>query len=478
MIKQILSMYRFSYPQTLVYMLQSCEYDVKAYIKWIHRTKDFDAVSYRRELNKTKYARMLLLIVRLGILVEILLGILLIVLGITSNVPGGIFFGVALILIYPFLWAYLITVPLILGQSLVSAPLSLREINAASETFKNHKGIKVAVAGSYGKTSMKELLLCVLSEKLDTAATPANKNVSSSHAKFAQGLTGKEDVLIIEYGEGQPGDVLNFAKLTHPTHAVITGLAPAHLDKYKTLQAAGEDIFSLATYLNDKNVFVYKDEASQAFIKPEFNIFDKHGASGWGVKDVHVDLTGTSFTLHKDKQEIKLKSALLGKHQVAYLSLVAAFALHQGLTKDQVIAGVSKTKPYQHRLQPYELNGAWVIDDTYNGNLEGIKAGTALLRDLKAKRKIYVTPGLVDQGEENERVHIEVGKAIAQAKPDLVVLMKNSVTSYIKKGLKKGEYKGEVQVKDDPLDFYVNLKHLVASGDLVLMQNDWPDNYA
>jgi UDP-N-acetylmuramoyl-tripeptide--D-alanyl-D-alanine ligase len=139
---------------------------------------------------------------------------------------------------------------------------------------------------------------------------------------------------------------------------------------------------------------------------------------------------------------------------------------------------VSKTKPYQHRLQPYELNGAWVIDDTYNGNLEGIKAGTALLRDLKAKRKIYVTPGLVDQGEENERVHIEVGKAIAQAKPDLVVLMKNSVTSYIKKGLKKGEYKGEVQVKDDPLDFYVNLKHLVASGDLVLMQNDWPDNYA
>jgi UDP-N-acetylmuramoyl-tripeptide--D-alanyl-D-alanine ligase len=129
-------------------------------------------------------------------------------------------------------------------------------------------------------------------------------------------------------------------------------------------------------------------------------------------------------------------------------------------------------------MQPYELSGAWIVDDTYNGNLEGIRVGTELLADLKAKRKIYVTPGLVDQGEETEAVHIAAGRLIAASEADLVVLMKNSVTDYIKQGLKEAGYRGEVRVESDPLEFYSNLSHFVAHGDLVVMQNDWTDNYA
>jgi UDP-N-acetylmuramoyl-tripeptide--D-alanyl-D-alanine ligase len=478
MIDQLLSLYRLKYPRTLIYMLQSCEYQIRPYLKWIQRTNNFNQVNYRRELVKTRAARLLLLAIRLGILIEIVVGALLIYLGIKSTVVGGIFFGSALILIYPFLWAYLITLPLIFGRYLLSRPLSAKEIEEASTILKNHKAKKIAVAGSYGKTTMKELLACVLSEKLNVAATPANKNVSVSHAKFAKTLKGDEDVLVIEYGEGEPGDVMRYAKLTHPTHGVITGLAPAHLDKYKTLKAAGEDIFSLATYLDDKNVFVHKDQASQEFIKSEFNVFDEKGSAGWKVSNVKVSLTGTTFDIEKGTRKLSLSSELVGRHQVTYLVFVAALALHLGLSSKQVREGIAKTKPFEHRLQPYELNGAWIIDDTYNGNLEGIRAGTTLLKDLKATRKIYVTPGLVDQGEETERVHHEMGRLIAHSGPDQVVLMKNSVTKYIQQGLELAGYKGKVEVNSDPLDFYLNLKHLVASGDLVVMQNDWPDNYA
>ena len=126
-------------------------------------------------------------------------------------------------------------------------------------------------------------------------------------------------------------------------------------------------------------------------------------------------------------------------------------------------------------MRPYQLSGAWIIDDTYNGNIEGMKAGLALLKDLEAKRKIYVTPGLVDQGAEEKRVHRELGEAIADASPDKVILMRHSVTPFILDGLR--DFKGELIVEDDPLDFYANLDKFVAAGDLVLMQNDWPDNY-
>ncbi|HMH30860.1 MAG TPA: Mur ligase family protein [Methylomirabilota bacterium] len=479
MIRDFISIYLPSYPTVLVYMLQSTEYEVKPYVKWVWRTKDFTGVMKRRTLHKTKAARALLLALRLGMLLEVIAGFVILYLGLSNDLTGGVGFGAALILAYPIVWAHLIIVPLALGRWFINGPTNHHIIAASEVIFANHPGVKIAVVGSYGKTTMKELLNTVLSEGLKVAATPANKNVSSSHAKFAGKLQGDENVLIIEYGEGAPGDVKKFAQLTHPSHAVITGVSPAHLDKYKTLHAAGKDIFSVAKYVNHENVYV-NDESpeSRPFIKKTYHLFDTKTALGWKVDKIEASLEGTSFNLTRGKQTLELKSGLVGQHQVAFLAFVAAFALELGLTEDQVKAGIAKTKPFEHRMQPYRLADAWIVDDTYNGNLEGLRAGTKLLSDLTAKRKIYVTPGLVDQGEETERVHVEAGKLIAAAHPDLVVLMQNSVTDFIKSGLKQAKFKGELRVEPKPLDFYTNLSHFVASGDLVVMQNDWTDNYA
>lgn len=478
MIKRLAEVYRPRYLSTLVYMLQSVEYRPGLYLKWFWRTRDFSRVAQRRTLDYTKPARLLLLALCLGAGLEVLVGAFLVYLGIWRGLSGGIAFGAALIVGYPVVWAHLVIIPLLLGRWFVSLPAEERLIHDMETVFANHKGVKIAVAGSYGKTTMKELLATVLGEGLKVAATPANKNVSVSHARFATDLKGDEDVLIIEYGEGSPGDVARFARLTHPTHAVITGLAPAHLDRYKTLQAAGEDIFSVAAYLHGKHVYVNNESASvKPFLKSSYKLFDVHGCLGWKVTNIATGVGGTDFRLSKGKKTLRLNSGLIGRHQAGYLAFVAALALELGLADEQVITGIAKTAPFEHRLQPYQLAGAWIIDDTYNGNLEGIRAGTQLLTDLEAKRKIYVTPGLVDQGEETERVHLEIGRLIAAAQPNLVVLMKNSVTDFIKKGLKDGRFKGKLQIETDPLDFYTNLTHFVAKGDLVVMQNDWTDQY-
>ena len=100
-----------------------------------------------------------------------------------------------------------------------------------------------------------------------------------------------------------------------------------------------------------------------------------------------------------------------------------------------------------------------------------------LLKGLDAKRRIYVTPGLVEQGDKNREIHEQIGLQIAKV-ADVVVLMQNSVTDYICNGLKNGKYKGQLIIIDDPLEFYTNLDHFVVKGDIVLMQNDWTDNFA
>jgi len=467
-----------SYPSVLVYMLQSTEYQPGPYLKWYWRTNDFTAVMRRRTLVRTKSARLLLWAARAGMLLQIVIGLSLITLWFTEHTPGAWQFGASLLLSYPVIWAHVIVLPLWLGRIFIISPREKGLIKIARAIFAKHPGTKIAVAGSYGKTSMKELLGTVLAAGKDVAITPANKNVAVSHARFAQKLTGKEDVLVIEYGEGKPGDVRQFAEITQPTLGIITGLAPAHLDQYPTFEAAALDIFSLADYLQDKNVYANgESEAIGPYLKPTHTTYTAAGVGDWEVGHVKLGYDGIKFVMKRGKERLNIQSGLLGRHQIGPLAAVAAIADHLGLTKAQIEAGCKQTTSFEHRMQPRAIGGAWIIDDTYNGNIDGIKAGVALMKELPAKRKIYVTPGLVDQGEETIAVHFKMGQLIADAAPDKVVLMENSVTPHIQAGLKEGHYHGEVEVQSDPLDFYTGLEHFVAAGDLWLLQNDWPDNY-
>jgi UDP-N-acetylmuramoyl-tripeptide--D-alanyl-D-alanine ligase len=461
-------------------MLQSTEYHEAPYLAWYWRTQDFSKVAKRRQLRRTRAAQLLLAAVSFGMAVQVAVGLALIALWYWHGFVGGWAFGLALIVSYPVVWAHLILAPLFLGRLLIAGPRERMAVIASERVFKDHSGAKIAIAGSYGKTSMKELLLTVLSEGKRVAATPANKNVSISHAQFAQSLTGNEDILLIEYGEGAPGDVARFARRTHPTHAVITGVAAAHLDRYKTVAAAGQDIFSIAAALPSEDTCYVNGEsvAAEPFIHASFHRYDRAGALGWRVDDVVSNMTGIRFSLKKGKYTLRLTSGLLGKHQLGPLSLAAALAHEFGLTPEEITAGIAKTQPFEHRMQPYRLGGAWIIDDTYNGNIEGIRAGTELLRELRAKRKMYVTPGLVDQGKVTIDIHKEMGSLIAASGANVVVLMKNSVTPYIQEGLAAGGFTGEIRIEPNPLEFYTNLPHFVSAGDVVLMQNDWPDNYA
>jgi UDP-N-acetylmuramyl pentapeptide synthase len=178
----------------------------------------------------------------------------------------------------------------------------------------------------------------------------------------------------------------------------------------------------------------------------------------------------------KGREKMELRSGLVGRQQVGQLALAAALAAEFGLTKKQIKAGVAKTKPLAHHMQPYQLHGAWVIDDAAASTIEGFRAGARLLADLPGKRKVYITPGLAGQGKGSMAVNEELGHIIAGAKPDYVVLMEHAVTPAIQKGLEAANYGGETLIEDDPTTFYANLKLFVATGDLVLMQGGRPED--
>lgn len=478
LINSLIVFYSLRFAKTITYMLQVSEYRAGKYLKWFWTTDDFSKVITRQQLVKTAKAKSIILGINIGVAIEILTGILLIFLGFNHKLIGGEYFGAALIFVYPIVWSQGIGLLVFLARVLLINPDEKNKIEQSKKTFSKIKAKKIAVLGSYGKTSMKELLLKVLSKSMNVSATPGNMNVAISHARFASSLKGDEDIIIIEFGEGAPGDIAKFAINTKPDIAVITGLSPAHLDKYKTLEAAAKDLFSISKFVDQNNVYVNLDSKETVSYKTQDeNGYSEDGALGFKVSDISNSLKGISFILTKGNKKIHVKSKLIGRHQIAPLSLVATLALELGMKISDIQEALSETEAYEHRMAPRDLNGATIIDDTYNGNLEGVRAGTNLLKEVKARRKIYVTPGLVDQGKLTKQVHNQMGELIAKAKPDIVVLMKNSVTNFIKEGLHKGEFKGQLIVEDNPLHFYNNLASFTANGDVVLMQNDWTDIY-
>jgi UDP-N-acetylmuramoyl-tripeptide--D-alanyl-D-alanine ligase len=470
---RLLSYLSIKVPVYLTYMAQQVEYEPSKLMEWLRRMPELTKVMHRQKLVMTKKASALVAFQYLIVLVyAALIGAL------CAWFSPGL---VVLILLFPLI-SLSALMSAIYGGQIISLPFDALLIRRSRKIFASHKGLKIVILGSYGKTSMKELLLATLEGAKKVSATPGNKNVPISHARWASRLKGDEDVLLIELGEAKPGDIADFCRNISPDMAVVTGIAPNHLDKYKTLDNLADDLAAVKEYVSQDKVYVNSDAESlfekNRLDKKKVRLYNSGGSGDVLIKDVKLSPKGMNFTAVSGKDNMKFSTGLVGRHLLGPISVCISLALESGLSEAEIKKALTATKPFEHRLQPREINGAWIIDDTYNGSLEGFRAGLQLLEELKARRKIYVTPGLVDQGEETENVHREIGRLIAECAPDKVVLINNSVTDYIEDTLQKFGYKGDIDIREDALEFYTNLEHMLAAGDIVLLQNDWTDNYA
>ncbi len=480
-----LSRYRPKYLRTLVYMLQASEYNLRDYFQWYARTKDFSAVEQRKKLVFTPKAKLLL--VALWI---VSIKVFLLVLGARAIADWPLWPWLGLVgitlLAMPYLLAYGIAVPLWIGQVLIQRPRERAIISKARGQLAAHQAIKIAIVGSYGKTTFKEVLATLLGQGKKVAATPGNMNTPLGISRFADGLAGDEQVLIFEMGEYYPGDIRDLCHLVQPSFGVITGVNEAHLSKFKTLERTAATIFELSDYLSarqvpSKSLYVNgESHLAAAYIENKqlkAPAYSRYGVDDWEVSNCSTSLEGTQFECKQGLAMIKASSRLLGMHQVGPLVAAIDIAHKLGLTTDQIQAGVAETRPFAHRLEPKENEGVITIDDSYNGNPDGVRTAIDFLAHLSDHRRIFITPGLVEMGAMSREVHQAIGRQLAKA-VEVVVLVQNSVTPYIEDGLNGGGFNGQLLKYPDGLAALKALPSLTKSGDVVLIQNDWPDNYA
>ncbi len=357
-------------------------------------------------------------------------------------------------------------------------------VNLAVNKLKRANVIKIAVTGSYGKTSVKEILKTILSQKYRVLASPASYNTPLGIAMTIKQLDSTHDVFIAEMGARAKGDIKELASMVKPKYGALTGVNNQHLESFGDIENIKNTKYELFENLAEGGVafFAVDNENSRELserFKGEKYLTGLNGEDNFvTATEVVTTSKGVSFMLNiKGEKSVNCFTTLLGIHSVKNICLAAAIAYKIGLTPEEIAAGVNRIQSIGHRLELLPNNkNIVVIDDSYNSSVDGFNASMNVLDDFNG-RKIVVTPGLVELGKDESLANFEIGKALAKHADMVVVVGKHNAVMLINGLVEGGMDRENIKFAKSLNKGNELLNEILQEGDIVLFENDLPDNY-
>lgn len=344
--------------------------------------------------------------------------------------------------------------------------------------------IKIAITGSFGKTSVKEILKTILSQKYRVLATPSSYNTPLGIALTVKNLDSTHDILITEMGARQKGDIKLLANMVKPHYGVLTGVNNQHLESFGSIENTKDTKFELFEYLQKDGVgFFSADNANALELSQRFT-GEKYLSGTVGednlvtATDITHSVKGMTFTLNiKGEKPVKCTTTLLGEHSVRNICLASAVAYKIGLSPREIATGINRLQSVGHRLELMPNNkNIIVIDDSYNASVDSVNAAMDVL-DTFEGRKIVVTPGLIELGKVEALANFEMGKVLAKHADLVIVIGKHNAVMLINGLLEGGMAREDIRFAKTLNKGNEMLNGLIKEGDVVLFENDLPDNY-
>lgn len=367
--------------------------------------------------------------------------------------------------------------PYILVESTTKA---LRDL---AEYYRKSLDIKVVgITGSVGKTSTKEMIASVLSEKYRVLKTEGNYNNEIGLPLTIFKIRAEHEVAVLEMGISEFGEMHRLATMANPDICVITNIGLCHLENLKTrdgiLKAKTEsfahlkkdgiailngddDKLSTVRQVGDKEPVFYGMEE-----KMEYREDAKKSVYATGVEN--LGLYGMQARIHTPEGERDVRIPIPGEHNVYNALAATAVGLSLGLSLDQISSGILKAKTIGGRTNLLNTGSMTVIDDCYNANPVSMKASIDVLATAEG-RKIAVLGDMGELGENEKKLHYEVGEYLAKKEID-VLFCAGELSEEIAKAAQKESKTCEVyyfKTRDALLE---QLLSFLKKGDTVLVK--------
>jgi UDP-N-acetylmuramoyl-tripeptide--D-alanyl-D-alanine ligase len=349
--------------------------------------------------------------------------------------------------------------------------------------------IVVGITGSYGKTSTKEFLATLLVPRYRVLRTAASVNTPVGIARTVlRELRPEHQVFVVEMGAYVRGNIRDLAHLARPRIGVLTAVGEQHLERFGSVEQVAVTKYELIEALPADGLAVFnadnkrcRDLARRTSAVPVRTYGLERRANGPALlaTDVETGLEGTCFTVHAPGSDpVHFQIPLLGRHNVGNVLAATAVALELGLSLAEIAAAARNLEPVPHRLQLLRGGaGVTVIDDAYNSNPAGAQTALEVLAEFPG-RKVLVTPGMVELGPLLERRHEEFGRQAAGV-CDYIILVGPRRTAAVAAGAAAAGFAPDRLIVVPTLkEATARLGQLVAAGDVVLFENDLPDQYS
>lgn len=333
--------------------------------------------------------------------------------------------------------------------------LAIEKINSMQDL------IIIAITASYGKTSIKNFLHALLSKQYNTYATPKSINTINGIIRDINDNLPKDcEIYIVEAGARQKNDIFKIANLINHHYAIIGEIGEAHLQYFKTLENTISAKYELLQSNQLKEIFLYEKN------KPPLNNI-KITTFPPKITNIESNLNFTKFTLWLDNIPYDFKTKILGKFNIINLSVAILIAHKFNIKPKEIQNLIAELNPIKHRLEKMEVNGKIILDDSFNGNFNGMSEAIRLSSLHSGGKKIIITPGLVESSENNNiKLALLIDKVF-----DIAIITGELNSKILSSNILNAQ---KIIIKDK-----INLNNILATfckeGDLILFANDAPN---
>lgn len=285
----------------------------------------------------------------------------------------------------------------------------------------------LAVTGSAGKTTTKELLAHILMTRYRVLKSSGNLNNHIGLPLQLLKLEPEHDVAVVEMGMNHAGEIRALGTLAHHDLAIVTTVAPVHLEFFNSLADIARAKYEIIETLHPGGVAVlnadddYVCQFSRDF-KGKVVTFGIRRSADVSAHNVQLNgADGSTFDLVIGSVSEQVRLPLVGEHNIYNALAATAAALERGVSPSQAAVALGTVQPADKRGQVLEVGGATIINDCYNSNPKALNAMIDTLASMKAQRRILIAGEMLELGPTGEKLHRENGKHAGEKKIDLVI---------------------------------------------------------